>query len=320
MPAHRKTNEEFQKEVYEACGNEYTLLSPYRGSNKRVKIRHNVCGTVYEVIAANFLRGNRCNVCQSKKQGLKYRIDPDEFNRKAQNILGSEYKIVKGYTTYRTRMEVKHLVCGETYKVFPENIIAGHGCPYCAPKKVGQTQAKSPKEFEKEFYKAVDNQYTLLTPYKTKRIKIKVRHNVCGFIYEVYPWSFLYDGARCNKCNSLKNSAGERAVNDFLTKSKIKFENQKTFPWLKNKNSMYYDFYCPDSRVVIEVDGIQHKKAEKHFGGISTFKKVQKRDSLKDSLAKEHGLFMIRLPYITSKDLDKMIKQLSEYVQKKIIY
>lgn len=57
----------FKKEMYTLVGNEYTLCSPYEKANDKVKIKHNLCGTVYSVTPHNFKHGKRCPHCATSK-------------------------------------------------------------------------------------------------------------------------------------------------------------------------------------------------------------------------------------------------------------
>ena len=66
----RKTQEQFNKEVYELVNDEYTVLSEYKNAHTKIKIRHNCdkCGN-YEwyVKPVNFLNGHGCPVCKESK-------------------------------------------------------------------------------------------------------------------------------------------------------------------------------------------------------------------------------------------------------------
>ena len=59
----RKTNKEFQQEVFDLVGNEYTFLDTYVNKRTKIRVKHNKCGHVYAVLPTNFLRGSRCPSC-----------------------------------------------------------------------------------------------------------------------------------------------------------------------------------------------------------------------------------------------------------------
>ena len=59
---------------------------------------------------------------------------------------------------------------------------------------------KTTEEFKQEVYNLVGNEYSVLGEYITNKTKIKMRHNKCGYEYEVTPNSFLSNGNRCREC------------------------------------------------------------------------------------------------------------------------
>ena len=63
MVRRKKTHAEFVTEVESLVGDEYEVLGEYVYSLTNILIKHNECGTDYEVIPNNFLRGRRCYTC-----------------------------------------------------------------------------------------------------------------------------------------------------------------------------------------------------------------------------------------------------------------
>lgn len=59
--------------------------------------------------------------------------------------------------------------------------------------------AKTQKEFERDIQELVGNKYTVLGEYENTDTKILIRHNKCGYEYQVTPDSFL-QGNRCPQC------------------------------------------------------------------------------------------------------------------------
>ncbi|TVX83699.1 hypothetical protein FQP34_00120 [Peribacillus simplex] len=67
----RNTEQRKKNFVYEldnAVGNEYSVLTKYENNKSKVKLRHNECGHVFDVLPINFLnKGSRCPVCVTKR-------------------------------------------------------------------------------------------------------------------------------------------------------------------------------------------------------------------------------------------------------------
>ncbi len=58
-----KSDEVFQNEVLSLVGNEYSFLETYRGSDVKIKCRHNSCGHVWKITPNSFLGGKGCPEC-----------------------------------------------------------------------------------------------------------------------------------------------------------------------------------------------------------------------------------------------------------------
>jgi len=64
------------------------------------------------------------------------------------------------------------------------------------------------------------------------------------------------------------------------------------------------DIYNDDLKLAIEYDGIQHYKYTPHFhrNGELDFQKQLQRDKFKEQKCKEHGITLIRVPYLVKQD------------------
>ena len=63
-----KTNIQFQQEVYDLVGDEYTFLDTYNNAKTKLRVKHNKCGHVYGVRPTDFFSHNsRCPYCNSSK-------------------------------------------------------------------------------------------------------------------------------------------------------------------------------------------------------------------------------------------------------------
>ncbi len=298
----KKTNAQFKQEVYASVGDEYTFLDKYVNTQTKLRIKHNKCGNTYEVTPGNFLEGKRCPYCS----GLVKKTDT-KFQQEIYSLVGDEYTFLDKYVSIGTKLRVKHNKCGSIYEIRPYSFLQGNRCPYCA----GLVK-KTDKQFKQEIYDLVGNDYIFIEHYQNAKTKIKVKHNVCGNVYEVTPSGFL-NGHRCPFCNVPK---GELILNKLLDTLNINYEYQKTFPDLKYKSYLSYDFYIPSQSILIEYQGIQHYQPIDHFGGEATFKKQQKHDQMKLDYAKDHGYNLIAIPY-TEDTFSKIKKYLIKHGLKK---
>ena len=300
----KKTDTQFQQTISSLVGDEYTFLDKYINSTKKLRVKHNKCGNVYEVAPNNFLQGNRCPYCfgTTKKTDI-------QFQHEVHILVGNEYTFLDKYVNNKTKLRVKHNKCGNTYEVKPTNFLFGKRCPYCSTKDKSKTDI----QFQHEINFLVGNEYTFLDKYVNNHTKLRVKHNKCGNIYEVTPNSFT-QGNRCPYCNNIPK--GETIITKLLDTFNTNYRYQKTFPDLKDDRLLSYDFYIPDQNILIEYQGIQHYQPVDIFGGETTFKKQQKHDQMKLDYARDHGYNLIAVPY-TADTFSKIKKYLIKHGLKK---
>ena len=136
-----KVHDCFAKEVYDLVGDEYTLLTKYNKAHEKIKVKHNVCGTEYEVMSYKILDGKRCPTCFGNAKKTT-----DEFKSEIHNLVGYEYSILEDYINDSTKIFFKHNKCGTSYKVRPNDFLNGKRCPTCMQSK-GEKRIKEHLDF-----------------------------------------------------------------------------------------------------------------------------------------------------------------------------
>lgn len=295
----KKTDTQFKQEVFDLVGDEYTFLEPYVNNKTKLRVKHNKCGHTYKVKPNSFLQGRRCPLCC----GTPKKTD-SQFKQEVYDLVDNEYTFLDSYVDNKTKIRVRHNKCGHVYKVRPRDFFGKQSrCPYCSVKA-----KKTDAQFKKQVYDLVGNEYTFLDPYINIMTKIRVKHNKCGYVYEVIPNAFI-QGNRCPFCNSPK---GETIITKILNNLNIRYEYQKAFKDLRDTQPLSYDFYIPDQNILIEYQGIQHYQPIDYFGGDDTFKYQQKHDRIKSDYAKFHKYNLITVPY-TEDTFNKIKKYLIKH-------
>lgn len=138
----------------------------------------------------------------------------------------------------------------------------------------------------------------------------------CGNIIEARG-SYLRYG-KTNSCGCLfKNSGYERALANYFKTNHIKFTSQKTFSDCLSDtgNPLFYDFYVniDNNNILIELNGEQHYKPIKYFGGVSKFEGQKKRDEIKKNYAKIHNIPLITINCTNLKHSKVIIKVVEEF-------
>jgi hypothetical protein len=131
----KKTHEEFVTEVKNKFNDEYLVLGEYQDITKKIKIRHNKCLFEWEVYPGNILSGqSKCPHCSRKAT-----FTTESFSRVIDDLTNGEYKITGTYKNVRTKISIKHNICGHEWDVFPNAFKdAGSRCPKCTVMSKGE--------------------------------------------------------------------------------------------------------------------------------------------------------------------------------------
>ena len=308
----KRTPKEFEKEFHDSLGDDYELLTPYKGAKERVKVRHNVCGREYWQVANEAKQGKGCRKCSVENfVGCRLK-SAEKYEQEFNEISNGEYELKTPYVNDGHSVVVKHKKCGLEYSVKAGAFLNGRRCPQCAIQIRSDKQRRSQDEFERLVHEAVGNEYIVLGEYKNSQSPITLIHEVCGHTYTVRPNDFLA-GKRCPRCNQ---SHGESKVYAVLKKIGIDFHTQHRFSDCKAKRSLPFDFAIIDSKnsvvAVIEYQGIQHYQMNEFFGGKTEFEKRQKYDAIKKKYCEINNIQFIEIPYsMTDEEVEKTIFELT---------
>lgn len=126
-----KSHEDFKERFYAQSDGSYTLLTKYENARTKVKVRHEECGSLYEVTPAKFLSGRRCPYCKGKAISSKLRKTQSDFESSVYSIHGDSIKVIGEYKSRRLPILLKHEKCGHEYMTVPDSVLGGNGCPRC---------------------------------------------------------------------------------------------------------------------------------------------------------------------------------------------
>ena len=144
------SQEEFENKFNAVLGNDYELLSAYKGSEKKIKIKHS-CGHLYFTKASHATSGHGCPNCSG------HFVNTDIIKKRIEKVKGNEYKIISGYVDSKTPMEFKHVKCDTVFKAKSNDILSLKvACPVC---KETRGEEKVRRFLEANFIKYIP-QYT----------------------------------------------------------------------------------------------------------------------------------------------------------------
>ena len=260
----RYTTASFKEKVSDLVGEEFVVLSEFVNTKTKIKMMHSSCGCEFEIKPNHFLSGSRCPRCSGRQQ-LTTKI----FIERVKKQVGDEYTVLGEYINLKTKIKMRHNLCGCVYDVEPSNFLMGHGCPDCY-----KTIPYTTETFKNKVFELVGDKYTVLEEYRKSNVKIRMRHNICGHEYSVLPSLFIR-GNRCPKCSiNLRRSLPEEIVAYYVSQHFEIIQGYRP-DWLKltSGHNGEIDIWIPSIKVGIEYDGGIHGQQEN-----------QEKDILKNSL------------------------------------
>jgi len=125
-------------------------------------------------------------------------------------------------------------------------------------------------------------------------------------IYIIEP---VDDGLDILKASNM--SKGEALVARILDELCIEYTREKTFPDLKDKSFLRYDFYFTirGMKIAIEFDGLQHFEPIEYFGGNDAFLDRVKKDKIKTNYCIDNNITLLRFNSLNYKTIKNKIKK-----------
>lgn len=187
----------------------YVLLSDFNNSKEKFEIKHN-CenGKPYDVFPYVFKRGGgRCTFCNTK--GFKKTTESVtiEFSKK-------NFKLLVSYKDTHTNMDFLCLTCNKIQNNSRTNVIKdSYNCPGCANKR--KRKYYTEEQFIEFLTVERHGEFSLIGEFRPFPDKIKIRHNSCGYEWDV-PYRSIIDMRGCPICVKKANEIKSRRTIDEL--------------------------------------------------------------------------------------------------------
>lgn len=260
------------------------------------------------------LRETGCPICKNKtitKENCLESLFPDiakEWHSTKNEIKPSEV----GSNHYKS----VHWICakGHEWKATPTNRTRfGYQCPKCSGRVASPENnllVKYP-DIAKEWHstKNGDKKPEDFTPSSHTKVWWQCskynRHIYQAIIGNRTMKNGL--GTGCPYCNQSKM---EKATEAILIKQKIRYEPQKKFADMQFQgNQLSYDFYLPEYKAIIELDGRQHfEEASDYFHHNKSYAHQRHRDIVKNAYAAREGFSLLRIAYTEDDYIPQLIE------------
>ena len=120
-----KTPQDYLQEL-EVTFPDYEVLGDYINNKTKILHRHKVCGYEWETRPNSIISGQGCPKCfgNTLKTSQDYHAELEEHF--------PEYEVLESYQGNKVKILHKHKTCGYVWKIKPNHILIGRGCPKCA--------------------------------------------------------------------------------------------------------------------------------------------------------------------------------------------
>ena len=293
------TKEEFISRITEHYPNEQFELIEYTTTSNPLQIKCLSCGKILHYPQAkNFLAKNKkygCSDCTGLAAKSKNNIIQLEKKYEIINIERRE----SGALWYTCKCKKCGRVSTHQITSFLDNS--------CRCEGPGTHWTES--EIKQYLLNEYNNEYILLTPFKTVNDKSLFKHS-CGFVWSTTPAHILYNNTGCPKCCK-QQSKGCKIIESQLKYLNITYDKEH---FLEN-SLQRFDFYLEfqGQHYAIEYNGEQHYKYNPFFHGrdIQVFEKYQERDRRKAQYCKDNNINLIVIPYtFTNEEIKAYINKL----------
>jgi len=205
------------------------------------------------------------------------------------------------------------LVCKNCFSEWTSswaNMLRGCNCPYCGHVKVKEENSLGAMFpfLEKEWDYEKNSKSPFLYSIGSSQRAFWICSN-CGNKWNSVIASRTKLQAGCPNCSPI--SIGNELTKKFFSKNKIDFIPEYRFDDCKDKNPLPFDFAVFDNGLlylIIEVDGIQHFKPVKWFGGEKRFISLQKHDEIKNKYCIDNNIPILRISYLEFDNIENILE------------
>lgn len=309
-----KKESQFQEKI-STNYTDFSIQSSYIKSSLKVKIKHEICGSVFERKPDYiYMNGLTCPECY-KNSPSRLRKSPTKFKKEFENVYGKSLILNSDYTHGEEKISVKCLQ-GHVWLSSPLYLLKGKGCPNCNKDKFVSPLKKSHEQFVCEMKNKYGDEYEILGDYDLFNKKVLTRHNPCGHEWKPIA-SNLYSNGSCPKCHQSK---GEKEIRKYLLDNSLEFENEYAFDDCRGeKYSLRFDFCIFKDRNVwflIEYDGEFHFKENKIYKNESVrkqkFRELKNRDFIKTEYCENKKIPLLRIPYWDKENITDIIRKFTD--------
>ncbi len=308
------TKDEFIKRAHNIHGNQFKYFNlPNKiTTNTRIKLKCTYHNYTYSTqVRTHICRKAGCWLCRNDNIAKNKTKNTKWFIAAAKQKHKDKYSYIN--TIYVGTKQKVVILCPlhGTFNQTPNDHLSGYGCPECGKKIRRKNNKITTNMFIHRAIVVHSTKYDYTqSTYEHNKKKLLILCPKHGPFLQT-PNSHL-NGCGCPKC---KASKGELIILHFLLDNNIEHEYQKHQYY--NNTNLWFDFVI-NKNIVIEVDGVQHKKRNLYFHkSEQDFLQQQYRDALKSQYCSVNNLSLHRIEY-TGKNLNCVLNTLQQILQESV--
>lgn len=233
----------FKNKIKTLANGQYRMISNYTNYKTPIKVKCLLHNTVTTMLPSSALHGVCCPVCAKNKNNKGKQL-------KLQNNIAKQWILLENYKGAYTHLKCQCTKCHQISYYPPAQLFKQqqvHACPYCVQKT--KTQQKAIKIYrtiiQKSQYK---REYSIIKPYINNYTSMKLRHNKCGYEFNIMPKSIINNKLSCGKCshriklttNDFKKRIQQVVGNEYTVLSEYQGANEKVRIKHNKCNYAYY--------------------------------------------------------------------------------
>lgn len=280
------THEDFVMEMNEKYPH-IKIMSKYKNKASKMNCFCTLCNN--EITRrADYLLNENTNMNCPHKSG---RSKSHEQYVKEVSIKNPDIEVIGEYIDSYTKIHVKSKKCIHDWHAYPERILQGTGCPYCAGRIIvnGVNDMVTVAPWMVEYLVNKEDAYKYRAT-STSYTDFKCIY--CGHIKNYQIQNVYYHGFCCPVCScgiSYPNRIGHSLLSFLPVDNYI---TEYSPEWIGNRRYDNY-FEYKGNKYILEMDGGFHY-TDNNLSGQS-YKEIKEIDETKDILAIKHGIIVIRI-------------------------
>lgn len=287
----KKTHEQFVLEMYEVNPN-IEILGKYVDAKTKILCRCKIHMCEWMLDPSHLLGGQGCPIC-GKESYAKHRKKKTHEQFVADcNKSVPTIKIRGRYTGVLDDIECECTICGAIYNQVARKLMEGIACPICSGRRiyVGINDIATTNPDIVKYFKDKEDAYKY-TRGSTKFIIFKCP--ICGYEKKCKISDVVANGYfSCPKCSdgiSYPNKFSREFLNQLpVTNIEYEYHPEWAHPY-------FYDNYFEynNKKYILEMDGAFHYM--KYYNSNLDLDDTKRIDKIKDNLAIDHGIEIIRI-------------------------